>query len=344
MGMKAILIESHGGPEKLLYKEVSLPTIGPEEVLVRVRTCGLNHVDLFVREGKLPVSITLPRIPGMEITGEVAETGDGVKDFQKGDRVVVMSRMGCLVCEYCKAGEENLCAKSRSIGMNVDGGYAEYVAAPARNLVAIPAGVSFNQAAGASLSALTAWHMLITRAGLKRGDDVLVLAGGSSVGSFAIQIAKGHGARVFTTVGSEEKGERAMKLGADAVILHRKQDIAEEVKRLTGKRGVDIVFEHVGERTWEKSIASLARNGRLVTCGAHTGKNGSLDIWKLFSKQLSVIGAYYGTKSELVEVLRFMGEGRMSTVIHASFPLHASREAHEVLENRKNFGKVILEV
>ncbi len=342
--MKATLIESHGGLDRLLYQEVALPQIGPTDVLVETKTCGLNHLDLFVRKGELPVPIPLPRILGLEVTGIVTQVGSRVNEFREGDRVAALCRVGCEKCEYCLRNQENLCLKSRSLGMTLDGGYAEFVSVPSKNLVRIPECLSFLEVSGAPLSGLTAWHMLMSRAALRPKESVLIMAGGSSIGSFAIQIAKALGCRVFTTVGRDEKIEKAYRLGADFVIQRKKQNVLQEIRQLTEKRGVDLVFEHVGQATWDQSIDCLSRNGRIVTCGAFTGSEVSLDLWKLFSKQISIIGSYYGTNQELHDLFQFMEEQKVFTIIDSVFPLNASREAQAVLENEQHFGKVVLEV
>jgi NADPH:quinone reductase-like Zn-dependent oxidoreductase len=227
---------------------------------------------------------------------------------------------------------------------NHPGGYAELVKVPVQNVVPIPDGIDYIHAAAFPLTFVTAWHMLMTRAGLQRGEDVLVLAAGSGVGQAAIQIARLHGARVLATAGSAEKLERARALGASAVIHHHEQDIADEVRRLTNKRGVDVVIEHVGQATWAKSVRSLARGGRLVTCGATTGADGALNLQALFAKQLSIHGSYMGTKSELLRAARFFFEGQLAPVIDRTFPLAEAAAAQQRLEASGQFGKVVLEV
>jgi NADPH:quinone reductase-like Zn-dependent oxidoreductase len=339
--MKAVVFERYGGPEVLEYKEVPLPEIGPDEVLVRVRACGLNHLDLFARSGRLPHSIPLPHISGSEVAGEVAQAG-ALASFKAGDRVVVAPYLVCERCEYCLAGEETLCLKGDVLGRRSNGGYAEYVVVHARQLLPIPEGVSFDDAAAVALSTLTAWHMLVTRARMRPGEDVLVLAAGSGVGSGAIQIAKQGGCRVFATAGSDEKLAKAKELGADMLINYSSSDFRAEVRRITEKRGVDIVVEHVGEATWEQSVGSLARNGRLVTTGATTGPNGAINIDRLFGAQLSIIGSWGGTRGELRRVLKMVAEGRVRPVVHQTYPLSDASEAQSVMEDRAQFGKLLL--
>ena len=340
--MKAIVFSAHGGPEVLQYTEAPEPRINATEVLVRVRACALNHLDLWVRRGIPGVPIPLPHIPGSDISGEVAKVGDLVKRVKVGQKVLLAPGISCGQCVRCLGGEESLCREYNLFGYMVDGGCAEYVRSPEANAVPIPGDLSFEEAAAVPLVFLTAWHMLMTRARLQPGEDVLVLGGGSGVGSAAIQIAKLIGARVFATVGTEEKGKRARELGADEIILHSQQKISEEVKRLTSRRGVDVVFEHVGEATWDQSVASMAAGGRLVTCGATTGYHGKIDLRFLFGKQLSLLGSFMGSRSELFRVIELIGRRQLHAVIDRVMPLAHCAEAHALLENREHFGKIVL--
>jgi NADPH:quinone reductase-like Zn-dependent oxidoreductase len=342
--MKAIVYAEHGGPEVLKYVEVAEPVAGVGEVLVRVRACALNHLDLWLRRGIPSLKIPLPHIPGSDISGEVARVGAGVTNVKVGDRVMLQPGISCGICEKCAAGDDNLCASYRIFGETVDGGCAEFVAAPAGNFVAIPEGVSFEEAAAFPLVSLTAWHMLFARARLKPAETVLVLAAGSGVGTAAVQIAKAAGARVIATAGSDAKLARARELGADEVINHSTQKIATEVRKLTGKRGVDVVFEHVGEATWNESVRSLVPGGRLVTCGATTGFNGAVDIRYLFTRQISLLGSFMGSKADLLAAVEFLKRGLLKPVIDVVLPLEACAEAHRRLENREQFGKVVLRV
>jgi NADPH:quinone reductase-like Zn-dependent oxidoreductase len=342
--MKAVIFSEHGGPEVLRYTDVAEPAIGPNEVLVRVRACALNHLDLWVRGGLPGVSIPLPHILGSDIAGEAAQVGAHVQGVEIGEKVLLSPGISCGHCPQCLAGNDNQCRHYTLFGYMVDGGYAEYVRAPAVNVIPMPEGRSYEQAAAVPLVFLTAWHMLITRAGLKPAEDVLILGAGSGVGSAAIQIAKVAGARVIATAGSEEKLAKAKELGADEVILHSKQEIATEAKRLTNRRGVDVVFEHVGQATWEQSIRSLAVGGRLVTCGATTGWEGKIDIRYLFSRHLSILGSYMGSKAELYSVLELVGRSLLKPVIDTTIPLAHAAEAHKRLERREQFGKIVLRV
>jgi NADPH:quinone reductase-like Zn-dependent oxidoreductase len=341
--MKAVRFHQHGGPEVLRYEEAPEPELAPGEVLIRVRACALNHLDLWERGGLERVTFPMPHISGSDVAGEVVASA--APDVATGRRVMLQPGMSCGRCAACLAGKDNECARYEALGyLNHPGGYAELVKVPVQNLVPIPDEIDFVTAAAFPLTFLTAWHMLMTRARLKRGEDVLVLAAGSGVGQAAIQIAFLHGARVFATAGSDDKLERARSLGALEVIHHHKQDIAEEIKRLTNRRGVDVVIEHVGQATWSASVRSLARGGRLVTCGATTGPNGALDLRALFAKQLSIQGSYMGTKGELLRVARFFFAGQIKPVIDRTYPLANAADAQRRLQESGQFGKIVLEV
>jgi NADPH:quinone reductase-like Zn-dependent oxidoreductase len=342
--MKAILFQKHGGPEVLQYTDAPEPVPGPRDVLVRVRACALNRLDLWVRQGLPGVSIPLPHIPGSDVAGEIAQVGRDVTRIKPGEKVVLAPGVSCGRCVACLSGRDNLCREFTNLGYMIDGGCAEYVRCPEVNCMPYPQNLSFEHAAAVPLVFQTAWHMLVGRARLQPGEDVLVLGAGSGVGSAAIQIAKFLGARVIATAGSDEKLAKARELGADETINHRTQKIRDEVRRITGKRGVDIVFEHVGTATWDESLASLAAGGRLVTCGATTGYDAKLDLRFLFSRQLSLLGSYMGEKGELYTLLKLVAAGRLKPVVDRTFPLSACAEAHAYLEAGKQFGKVVLQV
>ena len=341
--MKAVRFHQHGGPDVLRYEDAPDPALAPGEVLVRVRACALNRLDIWERAGLPAVKIPMPHISGSDVAGEVAAAN--ATDVVVGQRVMLQPGMSCGRCIMCLSGRDNECARYEVLGyMNHPGGYAELVKVPAQNLVPLPDDVDFVRAAAFPLTFVTAWHMLMTRARLKRGEDVLVLAGGSGVGHAAIQIAHLHGARVIATAGSDDKLERARALGASEVIHHHKQDIADEIKRLTNRRGVDVVIEHVGEATWARSVRSLARGGRLVTCGATTGANAGIDLRVLFARQLTLIGTYMGTKGELLAAARFFFTGQLTPVVDRTYPLADVAAAQMRLERSEQFGKIVLEV
>lgn len=340
--LKAIVFTEHGGPEFLRYTDVAEPKISPAEVLVRVRACALNHLDLWGRRGLPGIKIPMPHISGSDVAGEIAQVGSLATRVKVGDRVLLSPGISCCQCAACSAGLDNRCRQYTLLGYGVDGGCAEYVKAPEINAIPIPGDLSFEEAAAVPLVFLTAWHMLITRAQLQPGEDVLVLGAGSGVGSAAIQIAKLAGARVITTAGSDAKLAKGRELGADEVINHQKQDTLAEVKRLTGKRGVDVVIEHVGVATWKSSVASLATGGRLVTCGATTGYAAETDLRILFAKQISLLGSYMGSRGELYDVLKLIGERKLHAVIDRVLPLAQCAEAHRLMEDRLQFGKIVL--
>jgi len=340
--MKAVRIHEFGGPEVLKYEDVADPELRKDHVLIRVRACALNHLDLWVRKG-LP-GVKLPHILGSDIAGEVAQVGEYISDVKPGTRVLLSPMLFCNHCGMCATGQQNFCPQFAVLGNNADGGNCELVAVPRVNVIPIPDWFDFISAASVPLVFLTAWHMLIGKAGLKPGNTVLVLGAGSGVGSAAIQICKMLGATVITTAGDDRKLEKACELGADYTIDHYKQKISDEVKRITNRRGVDIVFEHVGVATWPESIKSLKYGGTLVTCGATTGYDAQLDLRVLFARQLSLFGTYMGGQGELLEVLKHVFSGKLKPVVDRTFPLSEARAAQEYLDHSEQFGKVVLTV
>ncbi len=340
--MRAARIHQHGGPEVLIVEDAPDPQIRPDQVLVRVRACALNHLDLWLRQGLPGRKIPMPHILGTDISGELVAVGDLCWRVKPGQRVLLAPGLSCRQCRQCVSGHDNECARYTLFGLMTDGGLADYVTAPEYAVIPIPDDLGFEEAAAAPLVSLTVWRMLFTRAGLKPGEDVLVLAASSGVGSVAIQLAKLFHCRVIATAGGEEKLEMARRLGADYVIDHYEQDIAAEVRRITERRGVDVVVEHVGAATWPKSLASLAPAGRVVTCGATTGYDVKLDLRFTFSKQQSVLGSYMGTLGELYDVLAFVFRKQLKPVIDRVFPLEEVRAAHQRLERKEQFGKIVV--
>ncbi|MBI1977689.1 MAG: zinc-binding dehydrogenase [Candidatus Omnitrophica bacterium] len=342
--MKAVIFKEHGDPNQLLYRtDVPEPQIGPEEVLLRVRACALNHLDIWTRQGMPGITIPLPHILGCDIAGEVEQIGTNVKGISKGLRVAVAPGISCGHCKWCHAGWDSLCEQYKILGFQIDGGYAEFVKVPAQNLIPITDRFSWEEWASCPLVFLTAWHMLVTRAELKKGETVLIQAGGSGVGIAAIQIAKKLiEARVITTVGSDEKIERAKTLGADEVINYTKTDFAKKVQELTEGQGVNVVLEHIGAETFEKSLTALSKKGRLITCGVTSGGSAKIDLRFLFVRQHSILGSYMGGRNELNEVLGFIKQGRLKPIVDMVFPLDEAREAHKRMLDRKNFGKIVL--
>src|SRR5450755_3067524 len=340
--MRAVRIHEFGGPEVLRYEDIPEPQLRKDQVLVRVKACAMNHLDLWVRGG-LP-GVKLPHILGSDAAGEIVEVSEYDSGIKQGQRVLLATMRFCGRCLKCVAGLQNQCREFTVLGNAVDGGNCELIAVPAVNVVPIPdsANLDFNQAASVPLVFTTGWHMLTGRAAIRPGQTVLVLGANSGVGIAAIQIAKLFHARVIATAGYERKMERARELGADFVIDHYRQKISQEVRKITNFEGVDIVVEHVGHATWEESVRSLKSGGTLVTCGATTGPKVDLDLRFLFSRQLSLLGSYMGTMSELHEVLGHVFAGRLKPVIDHIFPLKEIRAAHEYLEKSQMFGKVVL--
>jgi NADPH:quinone reductase-like Zn-dependent oxidoreductase len=338
--MKAVRIHEFGDEKVLRYEEVPNPVLRKNQVLVRVRACAMNHLDLWVRKG-LP-GVPLPHILGSDIAGEIVSVGEYVSGFSVGQRVLLAPMHFCNRCAYCTSGKQNHCAEFTVLGNRVDGGNCELIAVPAVNVIPIPDIMHFNQAASVPLVFLTAWHMLVGRAGIRLGQTVLVLGAGSGVGIAAIQIARMFHCRVITTAGNESKLEKARGLGADYGIDHYKQKISEEVKKITNREGVDIVVEHVGKATWTESMRSLKPGGTIVTCGATTGPEASMDLRFLYSRQLNLLGSYMGTMGELYDVLGHVFAGRIKPVVDRTFPLSEVRAAHEYMENSQMFGKIVL--
>ena len=337
--MKAVRFHAHGGPEVLRYEDAPDPAPAPGRAVVRVRACALNHLDLWQRRGLDRVQIPLPHISGSDVAGEVVESGGG--PVAAGTRVLLQPGLSCGECALCRSGRDNLCARYQVLGYVSDGGYAELISVPVENLVPIPAHVDMGAAAAFPLTFLTAWHMLITRGALAPGETVLVLAAGSGVGQAAVQIARLHGARVFATAGPD-KMQQARALGAEEVFDHYAEDFAKRTRALSDGRGADIVIEHVGEATWERSVRALARGGRLVTCGATTGHRAAIDVRHLFARQLSLLGSYMGRKLELLQAAALFFDGKLAPVIDAVMPLSDARAAQERLEKREQFGKIVL--
>ena len=340
--MKAVRFHAHGGPDVLRYEEAAEPIARPGEALIRVRACALNHLDLWQRRGMARVTIAFPHISGADVAGEVVSSPDG--EFAAGRRVMLQPGLSCGRCVSCLDGRDNECLSYDVLGYRSNGGYAEYVTVPVQNLIAIPDAIGFVEAAAFPLTFLTAWHMLITRARLRAGEDVLVIGAGSGVGQAAIQIAWRHGARVFATAGSDAKLARARQLGAYEVVNHATEDVPARIREFTGGRGVDIVVEHVGTATWDRSLRCLVRGGRLVTCGATTGHEAQIDLRVLFGRQLSLLGSYMGRKGELLRAAAFFFAGELRPVVNQTYPLAEAAEAHRCLESRQSFGKVVLVV
>lgn len=340
--MYAVRYHQFGGIEELRYEEVPTPRPGPGEVAVRVGACGVNQVDLLSRLGLTPFKTPVPHVSGSDVAGEVSELGPGVGGIERGTRVVVLPTLSCGACEMCRRGEDNMCLKGGIFGIMSDGGYAQYTIAPARNILPLPDTLEVVDAAAMAIVGSTAWHMLVERARLRQAEDLLVVAAGSGIGAMAVQIGKLSGARVIATAGSPAKLDKLKALGADFVVDHSRPNWSQEVRRITARRGVDLVFEHVGAATWEESLQSLTRNGRLVTCGGHTGFNVGIDLWQLFVKQITLIGSFAATRQDLVNVLALAGRGLLRPVLHEVLPLADAAQAQRLMEARGIFGKIVL--
>jgi NADPH:quinone reductase-like Zn-dependent oxidoreductase len=342
--LKAVLFHEFGGPEKLSYEDIADPKINETEVLIRVRACALNHLDIWAREGTRAERIPMPHISGSDISGEVSRVGSLVINHKPGDKVLIAPGISDGTCDYCATGWDSLCESYKIIGYETQGGYAEYASVPSENVLPIPDDLSFEEAASIPLVFLTAWHMLTTRAHLTAGETVLVWGAGSGVGSAAIQVSKVLGAKVIATAGNDEKLDKARKLGADWVVNHRNQDVPAEVKRVTNGRKANVVFDHIGQATWEKSMRSMAPAGRLVNCGVTSGGKAEIDIRYIFVRQFSLLGSYMGGRGELLKVLTFFEDARLKPVVDSVFPLREAAEAQTRMEKSEHFGKIVLKV
>ena len=342
--MKALAFNEFGGPEKLRLQDVPDPKAAPGEVVVRVRACALNHLDIFVREGIPALKTPLPFWTGCDIAGDVAEVGPDVTGLRVGDRVCVNPNLTCGRCEFCIQGEDSLCVRYGIVGEHLPGGLAELVAVSAENVLPLPAHVSYEHAASFILTNMTAWRMVVTQARVRPGEDVLILGVGGGVSSSAVQIAKLCGARVLVTSSSDAKLERARQLGADVSINYAKEDWESAVYEKTAKRGVDVVLENVGAQTWKQSLRSLRKGGRLVTCGATTGPIAETDIRIVFWKQIHIIGSTMANRREFNDVMRLFFAGRLKAIVDEIVPLKDGAAAQRRLAEGRQFGKIVLTV
>ena len=340
--MKALQLVAYGQPGKFELRDLPAPSPGPKEVVVRVHACGLNHLDLWLESAGLPIQVPLPRTPGGEVAGEVSTVGSDVKDWNIGDRVAVQSNLFCGECEFCQRGDESICVKGELLGVSRDGGFADQVLVPARSLVHMPAGLNFNASAALTLAGSTAMHMLTNRTQVRTGDWVLVMGGASGVGSAAIQIAKQLGARVISTASSEAKQILARQLGAEFVVDSTNANWPNEVRKLTNKRGVDLVVEHIGGDVLTKCFECLARGGTIVTCGATAGREVKLNLWPLFVKQQRLIGSYGRNRADIQATLEWAVAGKIAPVIDSIFPLTEAPAAFAKLRSRSVLGKVLV--
>jgi len=339
----AVVLREHGGPEVLRREALPVEEPGPGQVRVAVRAVAMNHMDLWVRRGGPAFHVEMPHRLGCDVSGVVDAVGPGVSDLDAGTRVVVNPGLSCGVCRACLSGRDNLCPRYRILGENAQGGYGQLLVVPRQNIAPYPGELGFPEAAASLLTFLTAWQMLVDKAAVQPGETVLVHGAGSGVGVAAVQIARLWGARVIATAGSDEKLARARELGAEEGINYRTADFVAEVKRMTDRRGVDVVFEHVGGDTFARSIKATRSGGRIVTCGATSGFSPQIDLRHVFFRQISILGSTMGSKGTLLEVLEHVAAGRLRPVIDRVMPLSQAAEAHRALEAREVFGKIVLE-
>lgn len=342
--MKAVFIEEHGGPEKLVHGDRPDPEIAPGEVMLRVRASALNHLDLNLRQGG-GYRGSLPRVLGCDVAGEIASISpEAQTSLQVGDRVLLDNRVKCGRCESCRLGLDQYCTSQQRIGVDLDGGHAEYVTAPARNAYKIPDHMSFTEAAALPIAAHTAWHCMITQGQVRPWDDVLIQAAGSGVGSMGIQIAKMVGARVITTAGSDWKLEKAKELGADEVINYREtSSFSQRVRELTGGKGVDLVFDCVGADVWEENLQCLKPGGRLVITGVTSGARASMDLSILQGRPLHLMGSGGRSQRTFADMMKVVHHGALRGIVGRVFPLVEVAEAHRTMEARDFFGKLVIE-
>lgn len=346
--MTAAVLRHHGDRDAIQLEQVPIPEPGYGEVRIRVKACALNWLDVGIRRGPKFGVIPLPLIGGGDIAGEIDKlgpaVGDGVENWREGDAVLVYPLLTCGVCEFCRRGEPTTCPQHRIIGEHVDGGLAEYTILPAANLIAKPESLSFVEAAALPVVAMTAWHMLMSIGGLQAGESVLIVGAGGGVASLGIQIARFAGATVFATTSSADKAERAKALGAHEVFNYREGDWVQQLLDATNGRGVDLIQDNVGAATWPHDLRALARNGRLVVCGSHSGTTFPLDIAQIYHRQLRILGSNGGTFYDLTRALALVEAGHVRPVVDTVLPLEQIREGHRLLEEGEHFGKVVISI
>src|SRR5499426_863916 len=340
--MKAVVFSQHGGPDVLHYVDVPDPTAGPGEVLIEVKATSINHIDIFLRRGMPGIKVPMPKIVGSDAAGIIREIGRDVSGLTPGQRVTINPGIACGHCEFCSAGFGSQCVSWAMVGENRDGAYAEHVVVPAHIVLPIPEHISFEEAAAAPLVFLTAWSMMVGKGNIRPGEDVLILGAGAGVGTAAIQIAKMVGCRVFVTASCDEKLARAKALGADFLINYATEEFDKRIRELTNKRGVDVVVDYVGADTWVRSLRSARRGGRVLTCGATTGFAPQTDLRQIFFRQVQVVGSTMGNDREFRDVMQCVFRGQLKPVIDRVLPLKEAGTAHELIEQRVVFGKIVL--
>ena len=344
--MKAVYMTEHGGADVLQYGDLPEPQIGSNDVKVRVRAASLNRLDVYTRAGVRGTrrrNFDDPHVLGGDAAGEIVEVGSEVRGREIGQRVLVNPRMTCNQCRWCSAGQDEFCESSGMLGSSRSGSYAEYVGVPATSAVPIPDGLSFQEAATLPTVYLPSWTILVRKGELKSWETALVLSASAGVGTAAIQVAKNViGATVITTTSTDEKAAQAAELGADHVINYSSEDIAERVRDITGGRGVDVVLDHVGAEFWPAATRSLALGGRYGICGVTTGYRAELQMGAMFTRYQTVFGVFMGRKEDMRQIVEMAGRGVIRGIIHQTFPLEEAAKAHEVMESRNFFGKLVL--
>jgi len=340
--MKAVLFHAHGNPDVLKFEDVPDPQPGRGEVLIEVKATSINHIDIFLRRGMPGVKVPLPKIVGCDAAGIIRELGPGVTGLKAGDRVTINPGISCGHCEFCAAGFGSQCTTFAMVGEHIDGAYAQLVRVPAHIVLPIPDSLSFEAAAAAPLVFLTAWSMMVGKGNIRPGEDVLILGAGAGVGTAAIQIAKMTGCRVIATASSDEKLEKAKALGADLLINYKKEEFDKRIRDITGRRGVDVVVDYIGNDTWVQSLRSARKGGRVLTCGATTGFAPQTDLRHIFYRQVQVIGSTMGSHREFLDVMKCIFRGQLKPVIDRVLPLSEAARGHELIEERSVFGKIVL--
>ena len=342
--MKTVDLIGHGGNEVVVVGERPMPERGAGQVLVRMHAATLNRVDLYMRDSGAGITHTLPQTMGLDGAGVIEAMDEGEPGLHIGQKVLVYPAVTCCVCEFCQSGEEVLCTRMSLLGEHRDGTLSEYIRVPARNLVPMPDGWTFEEAAALGVNHLTAWRMLVSRARLQAGESVLIFGIGGGVSLAGLQLAKAMGARVFVTSTQQDKLDRALALGADGVIHSREQDVVQEVMRLTGKRGVDVVFENVGQAVWDSALRSAVRGGRIVTCGATTGDQPGADLRRVFIRQLQILGSTLGNLEELKALTRFCEQQDLRPLIEKTYALDDIHAALDRLASGQQFGKLAVRI
>ena len=338
------MFHKHGGTDELVYEDFPDPIADDNEVIVKVKASSINHLDIWIRQGIPAYNLELPHISGCDVSGVVADIGKNVSDVKVGDNVIVAPGLSCFKCDQCISGNDNLCDFFKIFGAGTHGGYAEYTKVNANSIVPMPGSLTFVEAAAFPLTFLTAYHMLVSRIDLRAGQDILIIAAASGIGTAAVRIAKLLGARIIATVGSEEKVKMIKMMGVNDVINYNEEDFAKKVIELTEGKGVEAVFENVGPETWDKSISCLSKGGKLVTCGATSGPDVNLDLRTIFMKQLAIYGSIMGTRKELFEIMKFVLNGQLRVTIDSIFELKDVKKAQEKMLARKNVGKIMIEI